>query len=70
MCDYCQTNYLNIYQTDLHEICRFARTMVAVDKRPGSNFFDPLRDDAMATNFRYNPHARSPKRHRHLEKGE
>ena len=29
--DFCQTNCLNIYQTDLHQICRVCRTM-AVDK--------------------------------------
>jgi len=28
--DLCQTNYLKIYQTDVHQICIFGRTM-AVD---------------------------------------
>ena len=31
--DFRQTNYLNIYQTDLHEICTTGRTL-AVDERP------------------------------------
>jgi len=30
--DFCQTKYLNIYRTDLHEICRTGRTL-AVGKR-------------------------------------
>ena len=25
--DFCQTNYLSVYQTDLHEICRIGRTL-------------------------------------------
>ena len=35
--DFCQTNYLNIYQTDLHEICRIGRTL-AVDERAEVSF--------------------------------
>ena len=38
--DSCQTNYLNIYQTDLHEICSDGRTL-AVDERPAVSFFMP-----------------------------
>ena len=34
---FCQTNYLNIYQTDLHEICRFGRTL-AVGERSEVSF--------------------------------
>ena len=30
--DFCQTKYLNIYRTDLYEICRTGRTL-AVGKR-------------------------------------
>jgi len=30
--DFCQTNYLNVYRTDLHEICRIGWTL-AVDER-------------------------------------
>ena len=30
--DFSQTNYLNIYRTDLHEICRIGRTL-SVDER-------------------------------------
>ena len=29
--DFCQTNYLNIYWTDLHEICRIGRTLAVDD---------------------------------------
>ena len=48
--DFRQTNYLNIYQTDLHQICRVGRTM-AVDERPEVSFFDLSKDVAVATNF-------------------
>jgi len=48
--DFCQTNHLNIYWTDLHEICRIGRTLAA-DKWREVNFFDPSGDVAMATNF-------------------
>jgi len=27
--DFCQTSYLNIYRTDLHEICRIGKTLAA-----------------------------------------
>ena len=30
--DFCETNYLNIYQPDVHEICRIAETF-AVDEQ-------------------------------------
>ena len=32
--NFCKTNYLNIYRTDLHEICKIGRTL-AVDERSG-----------------------------------
>ena len=48
--DFCQTSYLNIYQTDLHEIFRIGRTL-AVDERSEVIFFDPSSDVAVATNF-------------------
>jgi len=48
--DFCQTNYLNSYRADLHEICTFGRTF-AVDERSGVIFFDFSRDVAVATNF-------------------
>ena len=38
--DFCQTNYLNICQTDLRQICRVGIIM-AVDKRPGIRFSIP-----------------------------
>jgi len=38
--DFCQTNYLNIYSTDLHEICSIGRTL-AVDERPEVIFSIP-----------------------------
>ena len=31
--DFYQTNYLNIYRTDLHEICRIGRTLAVMDAR-------------------------------------
>ena len=34
---FCQTNYLNSYRADLHEICTFGRTF-AVDERSGVIF--------------------------------
>ena len=49
--DFCQTNYyVNIYRTDLHEICRIGRTLV-VGERPEVIFFDSLRNVAVASNF-------------------
>ena len=36
--DFCQINYLNIYRTDLHEICRIYRTFV-VDEQSVVMFF-------------------------------
>ena len=48
--DFCQSNHLNIYWTDVHEICRIGRTL-ATDERSEVIFFDPTRDDAVATNF-------------------
>jgi len=48
--DFCQTNYLNVYRTDLHEIYRIGRTL-AVDERREVIFFDLSRDVAIATNF-------------------
>ena len=41
--------YLNIYWTDLHEICMAGRTL-AVDEPTGVIFFDLSRDVAVATN--------------------
>jgi len=38
--DFCQTNYLNICRTDLHEICRIGQPS-AVDERSEVTFFDP-----------------------------
>ena len=43
-CDFCQTNYLSIYRTHLHEICRIRRSLAA-DKR--CYFFDLSRDVAL-----------------------
>ena len=57
--DFCQSNYLNIYRTDLYEISRDGRA-VTVDKRSEVVFFDA------STNFLLTVflcHARSPKRH-------
>ena len=48
--DFCQTNYLNIYRTDLRKICRIVRTL-AVDERSEVIFFDPSRDVTVATNL-------------------
>ena len=47
---FCQTNYLNIYRTDLHEICTIVRPL-AVDELFEVIFFDPSRHVAVATNF-------------------
>ena len=44
--DFC----LNIYRTDLREICTIGRTF-AVDERTEVIFFDSSRDVAVATNF-------------------
>jgi len=30
--DFCQPNYLNIYQTDLHQICRVGRITVVYEQ--------------------------------------
>ena len=30
--DFCQTNYLNIYRTNFHQICRVGRTMAADER--------------------------------------
>ena len=38
--DFCQTDYLNIYRTDLHEICRIGGTS-AVDERSEVTFLIP-----------------------------
>jgi len=35
--DFCQTNYLNIYRTNLHQLCRHGRT-TAVDERSEVSF--------------------------------
>jgi len=40
--DFCQTNYLNIYQTDLYEICSVGITL-AVDERSEVIFFRSLK---------------------------
>ena len=45
--DFCQTNYLNIYRTDIYEICR---KTLAVDKW-FEVIFDPSRDVVVVTNF-------------------
>jgi len=47
---FCQTDYLNIYLTDINQICRDGRTLT-VDERSEVIFFDPSRDVAMATNY-------------------
>jgi len=47
--DSCQTNYLNIYRTELHEICRIDGTF-AVDER-SEVIFSPSGDFVVATNF-------------------
>jgi len=61
--DSCQTNYLNIYQTDLHEICSDGRTL-AVDERSAVSFFMPQGTLSWQTIFVdcIFCHARSPKR--------
>jgi len=38
--DFCQTIYLNIYWTDLHQICKDGRT-TALDKQSEVKFFIP-----------------------------
>ena len=40
--DFCQTNYLNIYRTDLRQIYRVVRSM-AVDDQSESSFFRSLK---------------------------
>jgi len=61
--DFCQANYLNIYWTDLHQICRVART-TAVDERSEVSF-SILMDVAMATNFVDQIQAQSTQLSRH-----
>jgi len=56
--DFCQTNNLNIYQNDLHEIGRICKTFTAY-KRSEVIFFDPSRDVAVATNFQHKINLRS-----------
>ena len=46
--DFCQTNHLKIYWTDLRQVGKFGRTMAVDDQ---SEFFDPLSDVAVATYF-------------------
>jgi len=46
--DFCQTSYLNIYRTELHEICRIGRSL---GERSEVMFFDLLWDVVVATNF-------------------
>jgi len=65
--DLFQTNYLDVYWTDIREICRVCRTTV-VDERSEVIFFDFSEGVATATNFLLTvfPHicrAISPKRH-------
>jgi len=48
--DICQTNYLNIYWTDLHEIFMIDRTLV-VGECLEDIVFDPSRELAAVTNF-------------------
>jgi len=48
--DICQTNYLNIYWTDLHEIFTIDRTLV-VGECLEDIVFDPSRELAAVTNF-------------------
>jgi len=47
--DICQTNYLNIYWTDLHEIFMIDRTLV-VGECLEDIVFDPSRELAVVTN--------------------
>jgi len=47
--DFCLTNYLNFYVTDLHEICSIGRTL-AIDERSEVIFSIPW-GVAMATNI-------------------
>jgi len=54
--DFCQTKYLNVYRTDLHEICRICRTLAADERsevifQHMKLFFDPSKDVAVTTNF-------------------
>jgi len=35
--DFCQTNYLNVYRIDLHEICMIGRTLAVDNDLPTSN---------------------------------
>ena len=47
---FCQTNYLSVYQTDLHETCSIGRAL-AVDERSEVIFFDPSKDVAAVSSF-------------------
>jgi len=54
--DFCQTKYLNVYRTNLHEICRIGRTLAADERsevifQHMKLFFDPSKDVAVTTNF-------------------
>jgi len=48
--DFCQTSYLNVYQTDLHDTCSIGRAL-AVDERSEVIFFDPSKDVAAVSSF-------------------
>ena len=48
--DFCQTNYLNIYRTDLRKICRIVRTL-AVDERSEVIFFRSLEGRCRGNQF-------------------
>jgi len=49
--DFCQTNYyVNIYRTDLHEICRIGRTLV-VGERPEVIFFRFIKERCRGIQF-------------------
>ena len=47
---FCQTNYLNIYRTDLQQICKLDRT-TAVDERSEVSFVIPQGPLPLATSF-------------------
>jgi len=47
---FCQTNYLNIYRTDLQQICKLDRTR-AVDERSEVSFVIPQGPLPLATSF-------------------
>jgi len=48
--DFCQTNYQNIYRTDLYPICSDGRTM-PVDEQCEVSFFQSVEDVVVATDF-------------------